>query len=167
MCQAYMSNRIKNKISALLKYYQASPFSSKMLISNSGDCKDLISLICNGKRGKEVTLSDVNKTKQLLVSAEKIHHQSCPIKTAEDVWNMIYGYDIFTPTRCHHMLNILNVVGDWTDTNFYHILNNKITLSASEHHKMLSSFILLLKIIQYVIFLIRWCSFFSAQGMLW
>ena len=75
-----MSNRIKNEISALLKYYQASPFSSKTLISNSGDCKDLISLICNGKRGKDATLSDVNKTKQLLVSAEKIHHQSCTIK---------------------------------------------------------------------------------------
>ena len=97
-----MSNKIENKISALLKYYQASPFSSKTL-SNSRDCKDLISLICNGKRGNKVTLSEVNKTKQLLVNAEKIHHQSCQIETAEDVCNTIYGDDTVTPTRCHYM----------------------------------------------------------------
>ena len=128
-----MSNKIENEISALFKYYQASPFSSKTL-SNSRDCNDLISLICNGKRGNEVTLSEVNKTKQLLVNAEKIHHQSCQIKTAEDVCNTIYGDDTVTPTRCHYMLNVLNVVDNLTDTHFYDILYSEITLAASEHH---------------------------------
>ena len=128
-----MSNKIENEISALFKYYQASPFSSKTL-SNSRDCNDLISLICNGKRGNEVTLNEVNKTKQLLVNAEKIHHQSCQIKTAEDVCNTIYGDDTVTPTRCHYMLNVLNVVDNLTDTHFYDILYSEITLAASEHH---------------------------------
>ena len=128
-----MSNKIENEISALFKYYQASPFSSKTL-SNSRDCNDLISLICNGKRGNEVTLNEVNKTKQLLVNAEKIHHQSCQIKTAEDVCNTIYGDDTVTPTRCHYMLNVLNVVDNLTDTDMYVILYDKITLAASEHH---------------------------------
>ena len=129
-----MSNKIENQISALLKYYQASPFSSKTL-STSRDCRDFISLIWNIKRGNKVTLNEVNKTKQLPVNAKKIHYRSCQIKTAEDVCNMIYGNDTVTPTRCQYMLNVLNVVDNLTDTNLYDILCNKITLAASEHHK--------------------------------
>ena len=125
-----MLSNLENEISALLKYYQASPFSSKTL-SNSRDCRDFISLIWNGKRGNKVTLNEVNKTKQLLVNAEKIHHQSCQIKTAEDVCNTIYGDDTVMPTRCHYMLTILDVVDNRMDTNLHDILDNKITLAAS------------------------------------
>ena len=112
------SNRNRKGILNLFEIYQASNFSSKMLMSNSTECAEFVAQICNRKQGKEVTLINVNKTKQLLVSTEKIHRKLTGIKTFKDMCNTMFGDDIATPTRSRHVLNILTVVDNLTDTRF-------------------------------------------------
>ena len=112
-----------------------STFSSKMTISNSTECAEFVSLICHGVKGDKVTLSDVNKTKQLLVNIEKVQPKLTQNESARDMSNMMFQDDIVTPKISHYMVNLLIIVDNIFSSNFHPLIEVKIKPAATKQHE--------------------------------
>ena len=120
--------------------FQSSTFSSNMMITNARECSNFVLLVYHGVKYDEVTLSDVNKTKQLLVSAQKVKYKLTGTESAENVYNMMFEDGTVTPTRLHHMIKALTTSTTFPVLNIIHYLNTKLSWLQQNNMMILNLF---------------------------